>query len=49
MNKLFEEFVFEVIKKTGPEWSFIAQKGKKLLDGDNNNKQKTFVNYICGK
>lgn len=47
MNKLFEEFIFEVMKKANPEWNFTAQKGKKLLDGDNNKKRNTFVDILA--
>lgn len=47
MNKLFEEFIFEVMKKSNPEWTFTAQKGKKLLDGDNNKKRNTFVDIFA--
>lgn len=47
MNKLFEEFVFEVMKKTNSKWNFTAQKGKKLLDGDNNKKRNTFVDILA--
>ena len=47
MNKLFEEFIFEVMKKSNPEWTFTAQKGKKLLDGDNNKKRNTFVDILA--
>jgi 5-methylcytosine-specific restriction enzyme subunit McrC len=51
MNKLFEEFIFEVMKKSERDfgWRFEAQKGKKLLAGDDNKKRNTFVDVFCTK
>lgn len=51
MNKLFEEFVFEVMKKCKSEknFSITAQKGKKLLRGDNRKKRNTFVDIMIEK
>jgi 5-methylcytosine-specific restriction enzyme subunit McrC len=51
MNKLFEEFVFEIMKKSEQEleWEFVAQKGKKLLANDDNKKRNTFVDIFCTK
>lgn len=45
MNKLFEEFIFEIMKKNESEfgWTFTAQKGKRLLAGDDNKKRNTYV------
>lgn len=49
MNKLFEEFVFEIMKKSENEWGweFVAQKGRQLLCEDTNKKRNTFVDIYC--
>lgn len=49
MNKLFEEFVFEIMKKNETElgWKFTAQKGKRLLAGDDNKKRNTYVDIFA--
>lgn len=49
MNKLFEEFVFEIMKKneTTLGWKFTAQKGKRLLVGDDNKKRNTYVDIFA--
>jgi len=49
MNKLFEEFVFEIMKKNETElgWEFAAQKGKRLLVGDDNKKRNTYVDIFA--
>ena len=49
MNKLFEEFVFEIMKKYESElgWKFAAQKCKRLLVGDDNKKRKTYVDIFA--
>lgn len=49
MNKLFEEFVFEIMKKneTESEWEITAQKGKRLLEGDENKKRNTYVDIYA--
>lgn len=49
MNKLFEEFIFEIMKKFQNEWGweFVAQKDKRLLCGDTNKKRNTFVDIYC--
>lgn len=51
MNKLFEEFVFEIMKKSQNEWGwkFTAQKCKKLLIGDENKKRNTYVDIFAEK
>lgn len=51
MNKLFEEFVFEIMKKNESElgWKFTAQKCKKLLIGDENKKRNTYVDIFAEK
>jgi 5-methylcytosine-specific restriction enzyme subunit McrC len=51
MNKLFEEFVFEIMKKSEQEleWKFEAQKGKRLLANDYNKKRNTKVDIFCTK
>lgn len=50
MNKLFEEFVFEIMKKNESElgWKFTAQKCKKLLIGDEK-KRNTYVDIFAEK
>lgn len=49
MNKLFEEFVFEIMKKNESElgWKFTAQKRKSLLIGDENKKRNTYVDIFA--
>ena len=49
MNKLFEEFIFEIMKKNESEfgWTFTAQKGKRLLAGDDNKKRNTYVDIYA--
>lgn len=49
MNKLFEEFIFEIMKKSQNDWGweFVAQKGKRLLFEDTNKKRNTFVDIFC--
>lgn len=47
MNKLFEEFIFEVMKKYITEWNFTAQKGKKLLVSDSSKTRNTFVDIFA--
>lgn len=49
MNKLFEEFIFEIMKKNESEfgWTFTAQKGKRLLIGDDNKKRNTYVDIFA--
>ncbi len=51
MNKLFEEFVFEIMKKNESDfgWTFTAQKGKRLLMGDDNKKRNTYVDILAEK
>lgn len=51
MNKLFEEFVFEIMKKHEAEFGckLTAQRGKKLLVGDTNKKRNTFVDILIEK
>ena len=51
MNKLFEEFVFEIMKKNELElgWKFTAQKCKKLLIGYENKKRNTYVDIFAEK
>lgn len=48
MNKLFEEFIFEIIRKYNPndKYKLTAQKGRKLLIGDTNKKRNTFVDIM---
>ena len=49
MNKLFEEFVFEIMKQNKDkfEWEFIAQKGKRLLKNNYNKKRNTYVDIFA--
>jgi 5-methylcytosine-specific restriction enzyme subunit McrC len=51
MNKLFEEFVFEIMKKHEAEigCKLTAQRGKKLLVGDTSKKRNTFVDILIEK
>lgn len=51
MNKLFEEFVFEIMKKYEAELGckLTAQRGKKLLVGDTSKKRNTFVDIMIEK
>ncbi len=51
MNKLFEEFVFEIMKKFEDklECKLVAQKGRKLLKNDTNKKRNTFVDIMVEK
>lgn len=49
MNKLFEEFVFEIMKQNKDkfEWKFTAQKGKRLLKNNYNKKRNTYVDIFA--
>lgn len=49
MNKLFEEFVFEIMKKNESElgWKFTAQKRKSLLVSDDDKKRNTYVDIFA--
>lgn len=51
MNKLFEEFVFEIMKKyeNELECTLTAQRGRKLLVGDTSKKRNTFVDIMVEK
>lgn len=51
MNKLFEEFIFEIMKKCETELycTLSAQRGRKLLVGDNCKKRNTFVDIMIEK
>lgn len=51
MNKLFEEFVFEIMKKHEAEFGckLTAQRGKKLLVGDTSKKRNTYVDIFAEK
>lgn len=51
MNKLFEEFVFEIMKKHEAEFGckLTAQRRKKLLVGDTSKKRNTFVDILIEK
>ena len=51
MNKLFEEFVYEVMKKYENEFAYKphAQKKRKLLIGDTSKKRDTFVDVMIEK
>ena len=50
MNKLFEEFIFELIKKCNAEhnskWKLTAQKGRRLLVNDSCKKRNSFVDIL---
>lgn len=51
MNKLFEEFVFEIMKRMQEELQckITAQMGRRLLRGDNSKKRNTFVDIMAEK
>ena len=51
MNKLFEEFVFEIMKKFKDElgYKLVAQKGRRLLKNDTSKKRNTFVDIVVEK
>ena len=51
MNKLFEEFVFELINKYKDDFKceVKSQKGRKLLRGDHNKKRNTYVDIMVKK
>lgn len=48
MNKLFEEFIYEILKKYEKNLNcrVYAQKGRKLLVGDTNKKRNTYVDIL---
>jgi len=51
MNKLFEEFIFEIMKKFEGELGckLVAQKGRRLLKNDTSKKRNTFVDIMVEK
>ena len=49
MNKLFEEFIFELIKRKIPEFEAIAQKPKRLLKRENVTRRDTRVDILIQK
>lgn len=51
MNKLFEEFVFEIMKKFKDKlgYKLVAQKGRRLLKNDTSKKRNTFVDIMVEK
>lgn len=51
MNKLFEEFIFEIMKKYESELGckLTSQRGRKLLVGDISKKRNTFVDIMLEK
>lgn len=49
MNKLFEEFIFELIKRKIPECEAIAQKTKRLLKRENVTRRDTKVDILAQK
>lgn len=49
MNKLFEEFIFELIKRKIPECEAIAQKPKRLLKRENVTHRDTKVDILVQK
>ncbi len=51
MNKLFEEFIFEIMNKNRNKLSctLFSQRGRKLLKGDTNKKRNTFVDIMIEK
>ena len=46
MNKLFEEFIFELIKRKIPECEAIAQKPKRLLKRENVTRRDTRIDVL---
>lgn len=46
MNKLFEEFIFELIKRKIPECEAIAQKPKRLLKRENVTRRDTRIDIL---
>lgn len=46
MNKLFEEFIFELIKRKIPEYEAIAQKPKRLLKRENVTRRDTRIDIL---
>ena len=46
MNKLFEEFIFELIKRKIPECKAIAQKPKRLLKRENVTRRDTRIDIL---
>ena len=49
MNKLFEEFIFELIKRKIPECKAIAQKPKRLLKRENVTRRDTRIDILIQK
>lgn len=51
MNKLFEEFVFEIMKKFKDKlgYKLVAQKGRRLLKNDTSKKRNTFIDIMVEK
>lgn len=49
MNKLFEEFIFELIKRKIPECEAIAQKPKRLLKRENVTRRDTRIDILIQK
>ena len=49
MNKLFEEFIFELIKRKIPECEAIAQKPKRLLKKENVTRRDTRIDILIQK
>ena len=49
MNKLFEEFIFELIKRKIPECEVIAQKPKRLLKRENVTRRDTRIDILIQK
>ena len=49
MNKLFEEFIFELIKRKIPECKALAQKPKRLLKKENVTRRDTRIDILIQK
>lgn len=51
MNKLFEEFIFGIMKKFAPDLkcTVLAQKGHRLLKDDTGKKRNTYVDILIKK
>lgn len=49
MNKLFEEFIFELIRRKIPECKALAQKPKRLLKKENVTRRDTRIDILIQK
>ncbi len=47
MNKLFEEFIYEIMRKTIEGWDLKSQEGKRLLKNNDSSTRHTFVDIFA--